>query len=114
MSIQSEKYVVLDVETNGLSSLRDDLLSISIYQPDTGKVFNKFLPLELNDDVYTTHINGIKKKDLKKATPLTQEDVDGLIIEFELDDRKILTYGNIDEKFIKIILTEKDLMGFKN
>ena len=32
--IDSSKFVVLDVETNGLSSERDDLLSISIYKPD--------------------------------------------------------------------------------
>ena len=29
--INSKDYVVLDVETNGLSSLKHDLLSISIY-----------------------------------------------------------------------------------
>jgi DNA polymerase III alpha subunit (gram-positive type) len=75
MAIISNEYVVLEVETNGLSSVRDDLLYITIYQPDTGKIYNKFLPLELNSDVYTTYINGITKHDLKKATPLTQEDV---------------------------------------
>ena len=101
MSIQASDYVVLDVETNGLSSLRDDLLSISIYQPDTQRLYNRFLPLDLNRDVYTTHINGITKKDLKKATHLSQDEVDALIEEFGLLNRTILTYGSIDEKFIK-------------
>ena len=32
--MDKSKYVVLDVETNGLSSLKHDLLSISIYKPD--------------------------------------------------------------------------------
>ena len=82
MSVFESDYVVLDVETNGLSSLRDDLLSISLYQPDTQKLYNRFLPLELNGDVYTTHINGITKKDLKKATPLTQDEVNALIDAF--------------------------------
>ena len=84
MSVNANQYVVLDVETNGLSSLRDDLLSISIYQPDTQKMYNRFLPLELNRDVYTTHINGITKKDLKKATPLNQDEVNALIDEYDL------------------------------
>ena len=101
MSVFASDYVVLDVETNGLSSLRDDLLSISLYQPDTQKMHNRFLPLELNGDVYTTHINGITKKDLKKATPLTQDEVNALIDEFDLCNRTILTYGSLDEKFIK-------------
>ena len=57
-----KKYVVLDVETNGLSSINDDLLSVSIYKKKEKKEYNRFLPLELNDDVYTTHINGITKK----------------------------------------------------
>ena len=70
-----KKYVVLDVETNGLSSLNDDLLSISIYKPDENKMYNRFLPLELNGDVYTTYINGITKKDLKGKQPLSQKEI---------------------------------------
>ena len=45
--VDSSKYVVLDVETNGLSPQNNDLLSISIYKPDEQKFFNKFLPLDI-------------------------------------------------------------------
>lgn len=108
-----KKYVVLDVETNGLSSINDDLLSVSIYKPDDEKEYNRFLPLELDNDVYTTYINGITKKMLKKAKPYTQEEINELIEEFELDKRTILTYGNIDEKFIKNYLKRKKLTGYE-
>ena len=107
-----KKYVVLDVETNGLSSLNCDLLSISIYKPDNEKIYNRLLPLELNSDVYTTYINGIKKKYLKNAKELTQKDVDNVIKEFELDKRTILTYGNL-ERFIKNYFKRKKLKGFE-
>ena len=43
MSTDPTKYVVFDVETNGLKSKECDLLSISIYKPDDGKEYNKFL-----------------------------------------------------------------------
>ena len=95
--INAKDYVVLDVETNGLSSLRDDLLSISIYKPDDKKTYNRFLPLELSDYVYTTDINGITSKMLKDKIPLTQEEFDKIINDFELENRTILIYGNIDE-----------------
>lgn len=113
VTILIEKYVVLDVETNGLSSLHDDLLSISIYQPDTQKLYNRFLPLELDNDVWTTHINGITKKDLKKAVPLSQDEVDALIEEYDLCNRTILTYGGIDERFIKNYFKRKGLCGYE-
>lgn len=113
MNVTASEYVVLDVETNGLSSLRDDLLSISIYQPDTEKLYNRFLPLELNRDVYTTHINGITKKTLENATPLSQEEVDTLINDFDLCNRTVLTYGSIDEKFIKNYFKRKGICGYE-
>lgn len=113
MAVFAEQYVVLDVETNGLSSLKHDLLSISIYQPDTQKLYNRFLPLELNEDVYTTRFNGITKRHLKNCSPLTQIEVDKLITEFDLCNRTILTYGDIDEKFIKNYLKRKRIRGFE-
>ncbi len=71
-----ESYVVLDVETNGLKSKEDDLLSVSIYKPDDGRECDRFLPLDLNRDVYTTEINGIIKADLEGEQHLTQDEVD--------------------------------------
>ena len=112
-NINPTKYVVLDVETNGLSSLRYDLLSLSLYRPDNDLKYNKFLPLDLNDTIYTTKINGIKKKDLKNATHLTQNDVDELFNKFELPNRTILTYGNIDEKFLRKYFERHHLKRFE-
>lgn len=112
VNINESDYVVLDVETNGLSSLKHDLLSISIYQPDTGKLYNRFLPLELNSDVYTSHVNGITKKDIESTNPLSQKEVDDLITEYDLCNRTILTYGNLDEKFIKNYFKRKGLCGY--
>lgn len=111
--INSKDYVVLDVETNGLSSLKHDLLSISIYKPDDNKIYDRFLPLELNDFVETYWINGIDEDMLSDKTPLTQEEFDELINDFELDRRTILTYGSIDEKFIKNYLKRKKISGFE-
>ncbi len=109
--VDPSKYVVLDVETNGLSSIRDDLLSISLFKPDTGDIYNRFLPLELNSKVVTTEINGITDKDLQGVLPLSQKEVDELIRFFELKQRTILTYGNIDEKFITKYFLRHHLQG---
>lgn len=37
INVDAKKYFVLDVETNGLSSLKDDLLSTSIFKPNNNK-----------------------------------------------------------------------------
>ena len=70
----AELYVVLDVETNGLSSKNCDLLSISLYKPDDGKVYNRFLPLEITSSIpdEITQINGINENMIAGQTPLSQ------------------------------------------
>ncbi len=104
-------YVVLDVETNGLIPQKHDLLSLAIYKPDTDEIFHRYFPLELNDEIYTTHINGIKKEMLKDATHLTQEETDDIILKYELEKRTILTYGNLDERFLRHYFLRHKLYG---
>lgn len=110
--VDKNKYVVLDVETNGLSSEKHDLLSISIYKPDDNKIYNRFLPLDLNLEIFTTEINGITPKMLRGAKHLTQEDVNSIIDEFELKKRIILTYSNLDKRFIKKYFARHNLEGY--
>ena len=115
MSTNPTEYVVFDVETNGLKAKEDDLLSISFYKPDDGKVYNKFLPLELNREIKTTHINGITEKDLFGAKALTQKEFDHIVEEFELEKRTILIYagGNFDEKYLAAYMKRHYIVGFE-
>ena len=107
------KYVVLDVETNGLSSIKHDLLSISIFKPDTNKTYNRYLPLELNSVVATTRFNGIRTKDLADLLPLSQEEVNEIIRDFDLKNRTILTYGALDERFMVKYFQRHHLQGIE-
>lgn len=109
------EYVVFDVETNGLKSKRDDLLSISFYKPDDGKEYSKFLPLELNRKIFTTRINGITEKDLLGASALTQREFDRIVEEFELEKRTILYYAgkNFDGNFLKEYMKRHRIVGFE-
>ena len=115
ISIDPTKYIVLDLETNGLRAKKDDVLSLSIYKPDDGKVYNRFFPLELSTEVRTTKINGIVKKDLIGATPLTQSEFDQLAKEFDFGERIILTYagGSFDERFLEEYLKRHRIRGFE-
>lgn len=115
MSTNSSEYVVFDVETNGLKSKQDDLLSISFYKPDDGKEYSKFLPLELNRKIVTTHINGITEEDLVGATALTQLEFDHLVEEFELEKRIILIYAgrNFDALFLSAYMKRHRIFGFE-
>lgn len=106
-------YVVLDVETNGLKSKEDDLLSISVYKPDDSKEYDRLLPLDLNSDVCTTDINGITKHDLKDQQHLTQNEVDKLFDSFELNYRVILHYGSLDPRFVRDYFARHGLDGFE-
>lgn len=110
------KYVVFDVETNGLKSQQDDLLSISFYKPDDKREYSRFLPLELNSKVETTHINGITEKDLAGTTALTQFEFDQIVEEYELEKRIILVYSgrNFDEAFLREYMKRHQIPDLKS
>lgn len=115
MNTNPTEYIVFDVETNGLKSKCDDLLSISFYKPDDGKEYCKFLPLELNHKIVTTHINGITEKDLIGATALSQVEYDYIVEEFGLEKRTILIYAgrDFDAMFLFEYMKRHRISGFE-
>ena len=100
--VDRTQYVVLDLETNG-KHVTDDILSLSIYKPDDGTSYSRFLPLELASRLNpeACSVNGITMADLEGAQPLTQADVDEIIETFELDRRQILIYTGFDKRMLK-------------
>ena len=114
----AKNYVVLDVETNGTISSSDDLLSLSIYDPFSGKAYNRFLPLDLQPLVLTTYINGIVEKDLECETHITQGEFDEIINEFNLKEKTILAYSGgkslFDARFLQNYCKRHKITGFDN
>ena len=115
----AKDYVVLDVETNGLNPFTDDLLSISIYNPLTGEIYNRFLPLDMQPLVLTTWINGITEDMLQYEADLTQEEIDFLIDRFRLKDRVVLLYCGsnknlFDVNFLVSYCKRHNLNGFED
>ncbi|NLH92531.1 MAG: 3'-5' exonuclease [Atopobium sp.] len=110
-------YLVLDVETNGLKAKEDDLLSISLYKPDDGRLFDRFLPLEKQDELNprAAAIHGIRKSDLRGKKPLSQEEVNDLMDDFEMRERTVLTFGGrgFDERFLRQYFADHDLTGIE-
>lgn len=113
-----DKYVVIDVETNGLRYANDDLLSLSIYDPSSGECYNRYLPLDLQPLILTGYINGITPKTLIGASHITQPELDELIDYFDLKNRTILSYsggqGKFDLNFILHYCKRHGLSGFEN
>lgn len=114
----AKKFVVFDVETNGLRKAHDDLLSLSIYDPVTGICFNRFFPLDAQPVVLTTAINGITEQSLAGSSHMTQPELDELIAFFGLKDRTLLSYsggrGLFDSSFVLNYCKRHSLTGFKN
>lgn len=112
------KYLVFDVETNGIRKSNDDLLSLSIYDPTTGICYNRFFPLDLQPLVLTTFIHGITDETLENATHITQEEMNWLIEYFHMKDRILLSYsggqGTFDSSFVINYCKRHHVIGFEN
>lgn len=112
------KYIVFDVETNGLRVAKDDLLSLSILDPSTGMCYHRYFPLDLQPLVITTSIHGITDDDLLAATHITQSEMDEIIAYFHLKDRILLSYsggeGLFDKNFVVNYCERHQVHGFED
>lgn len=110
-------YLVLDVETNGLRTARDDLLSITIFDPFSGICYNRFLPLDLQPIVLTSDINGITNEELEHRTHISQRELDELFQKFNVSNRTILTFsggkGDFDKIFFENYCKRHNLSGYE-
>ena len=111
----AKDYVVLDVETNGLSKKNDDLLSISIYDPLRKICYNRFLPLDMQPSIATSYINGINDSDLKDKLHINQAEANKIVEFFDLKNRTLLVYGpdDFDSLFVQNYFQRQGLTGFE-
>ena len=112
----SKKYIVFDVETNGLRRASDDLLSLTIYDPFTGMAYNRFFPLDQQPLVLTSFINGITDEDLKDSVHITQDELNWIIDYFDLQNSIMLSFsggeGTFDSSFVSHYCKRHGLQGF--
>jgi DNA polymerase III epsilon subunit-like protein len=112
-SDNAKDVVVLDVETNGLRTALDDLLSLSIYNPSSGEIYNRFFPLDLQPIVLTQWINGIKDEDLRSQQHMNQKEFDDIFSYFDLGNKYILVYSGsyFDQNVISNYLKRHKIKG---
>lgn len=108
-----KEFVVLDLETNGLRTKNDDLLSLTIYDPDTGRAYDRRLPLELQPIVLTKWIHGLGEKEVNQYESITQKEFDQLVFDFNLENKVILTYSNFDYKVLCNYFKRHKISGFE-
>lgn len=116
--------VYLDLETTGLNPLFDDILSIGLLQPSTGRRFHKYLPLEKRSHIpeEASTINGITDEMIETAVALTQAEINRLIEHFDLRSNRLTIWtGNnlFDAVFLHCYfsnhhLTDNEAFNFQN
>ena len=116
--IDPKQFVVLDIETTGLRSREDDLISLSIFDPEKHLGYTHYFPLEKRKEVpdAAADVNGLSKAFLMEhgAAVWTQADVDRVVAVLSLKSKQIITYGSFDLKFLKMYFAEHKLQGLEN
>lgn len=102
------RYVVLDVETNGLAYTKYDVLEFSIYDPSQSIIYDRLLPLDLQQTVLTIKTNDIKDNMLYSKTHISQNEWDKIKEFFNLDKKTILVYS---EKIINLF-DKEDMFSY--
>ena len=110
-----QEYVVLDIETTGLDPLIDDVIQICIYESNDNK-YVRYLPLEKQQKNTACNINRITNQTLKTKTSLTQEEVNNIIKQFNLENKLVMVWTGknlFDRLFLEIYFAEHKLKGLE-
>ena len=117
-TVYKNKYIVFDVETNGIRKTNDDLLSLSIYDPSTGLCYNRYFPLDLQPVILTSYIHGITDETLLGSTHITQDEMNQIIDFFDLKNAILLSYsggkGTFDSSFVINYCARHNVHGFED
>lgn len=113
-----KEVVFLDLETSGLNPLTDDVIEIALYDPSSGKEFSRLLPLNRSKEISVEieSLTGITNDMIKGSAPITSQELDELIDEFDLKKKKIAIWAGInmfDAHFLATLFINVQNRNFK-
>lgn len=114
-----KEVVFLDLETTGLNPLTDDVIEIALYDPSSDKEYSRLLPLnrskEISEEIES--LTGITNDMIKELSPITYQELDELIDEFDLKKKKIIIWAGInmfDAHFLATLFINTGNKNFKH
>ena len=113
-----KEVVFLDLETTGLNPLTDDVIEIALYDPSNGKEHSRLLPLNRCETIPSEieSLTSITNDMIKELPPITSQELDELIDEFDLKRKKILIWAGMnmfDAHFLASLFINLGNINFK-
>lgn len=114
-----KEVVFLDLETTGLNPLTDDVIEIALYDPSNDKKYSRLLPLNRSKTISNEieSLTGITNDMIEGLSPITSQDLDELIDEFDLKRKKVLIWAGMnmfDAHFLATLFINTGNKNFKH
>ena len=110
--------VIMDLETSGLNPLTSDVIEIALFDPNSGKEYERLLPLKRRKSIPKdiSELTGITNEMVADLPGISSVELDDLINKFDLTNKTIMIWSGtnmFDAHFLANLFIESNNKNFK-